>query len=615
MRQATHVLIITLFMTLGQAQDNSVKKINKINFIGVNSLTEKQVQDVLRIHEPRFLSTMTFDHRLVKLDAINIKTLYVSEGFLGVTVKDSVEILPDIANVYFIINEGKRYFIKSITIEGTQALTESNILNILGLKSGEVYNPVRTNLNFHLLENRYHEIGKLFASIKISDSIGDSVDIFVSIDEGADVYINDASIEGLGNIDSKIVQRELLFKNGDKYNQSDITNSQRQLLQTGIFSVANIIPTKHTNNDSLVNMLIELRKFKQFEWISEGGYYPIEFYEGTEPVLGAGLLVEWRNRSLFQTATNLSLKLSGQSLISNNTINPKVRFDISFANSWLYKMKIPTKAQLYFEIFKDYLSDGAYVTRYGVDLKNTYYLKKTNRRSFIETRLNLDRFSRENIVSMAQSNPQDFINITQDIGEINVEKHSFQINFRVDRSDNMLYPTKGFMCLGQINSTGGILGGNRDFLKLDLGFRVYQPIYKSIILGSRVKFGVIRGWDENYIDYLYDKFYLGGGNSLRGWDILRYRTDADNLPSGSIVRILNNWEIRFPLFWYFGGEIFLDGGHIYDSYKSLSLSDLQWNSGFGITLATPLGPVRLDAARQLEEKSGWKIHLGVQYIF
>ena len=110
---------------------------------------------------------------------------------------------------------------------------------------------------------------------------------------------------------------------------------------------------------------------------------------------------------------------------------------------------------------------------------------------------------------------------------------------------------------------------------------------------------MIVGWNEDYHDYLYDKFYLGGSNSLRGWDMLRYQTDENNLPSGDIIRILTNYEIRFPLFWLLGGEIFLDGGHIYESYNNISINDLSWDGGFGITLTTPLGPVRLMLQRHL----------------
>ncbi|MCJ7802417.1 MAG: BamA/TamA family outer membrane protein, partial [Candidatus Marinimicrobia bacterium] len=481
---------------------------------------------------------------------------------------------------------------------------------------GDAYNPVRTNANYHLLEDQYRKNGKLFATIDISDAIQDSVDINILIDEGPDVYINNTFITGLGIVDSVIVQRELLFEKGDKYNQSNIRNSQRQLLHTGIFSVANITPVKLTQSDSLVNLLIELRQFKPYEWLSEGGYYPIEYYEGTEPVPGAGVLVEWRNRSLGHSGTSLSLKLSGQTLISNNTFNPKLRFDVSLTNPWLYKFKIPTRTQLYLESFKDYISLGApYVTRYGIELINTYFLDQIDRRSYIETRLYLDRFSRKDYLYSETNLVTNETTGIESSQKIKVEKHSFEINFRLDKSDNVLYPTKGFIYLGQLNRTGGILGGNRDFYKLDFGIRGYKPIFKDIIFAGRLKYGMIVGWNADYHDYLYDKFYLGGSTSLRGWDMLRYRTDSNNLPVGDIIRILNNWEIRFPLFWLLGGEIFIDGGHIFDSYENISLKELSWNSGFGITLATPLGPVRLDAALPFEKNTGWQIQLGVQYIF
>ncbi len=616
MTKLIKILLIIVFVSIGLSQEGTLKKINSVNLIGVETFNEEQIHDLLRIHEATFLSKMEYDRRLIKLDDINIKTFYVSKGFLGVNVKDSISISNDLVDVYFIISEGKRYYIRSLIITGNESLSNNKISKILGLKQYKVFNPVRTNTNFHLLEDQYRKIGKLFAAINISDAIADSVDIDILINEGSDIYINDTIITGLGIVDSIVVQRELLFKKGDKYNQSSIDNSQRQLLRTGIFSVANITPIKVIEIDSLVNLLIELRQFKQHQWLSEGGYYPIEYYEGTEPVPGVGVLTEWRNRSLMNLSTSLALKLSGQAVISNNTLNPGIRFDISLANPWLYKIKIPTQLQIYLESFKDYISLGApYVTRYGIELINTYFLDQIERRSYIEIRLYLDRFSRKDYLLPENELFLNSVGSTKDGRKIKIEKHSFEINFRLDRSDNVLYPTKGFVYLGQLNRTGGILGGNRDFIKLDFGIRGYKPLFKDIIFAGRIKYGMIVGWNATYTDYLYDKFYLGGGNSLRGWDMLRYKTDSNDLPLGDIIRIMNNWEIRFPLFWILGGEIFIDGGHIYDSYENISLNKLSWNSGFGITLATPLGPVRLDAAHPLEKNTGWQIQLGVQYIF
>ncbi len=616
MSKLSIILFTIIFACIGFSQENIQRKINDVNLVGVENYSENQIRNMLRIHEAGFFSKMDFDRRLIKLDAINIKTFYVSKGYLGVTVKDSVSITNNLVDIYFLIDEGKRYFIRSLAITGNESLSNKTIYRILGLKKLRAFNPVKTNTNYNLLEDQYREIGKLFANINISDAIKDSVDINILINEGYDVYINNTFFSGLGNIDSAIVLRELLFKKGDKYNQSDINNSQRQLLQTGIFSVANITPVKLAKSDSLVNILIEFRPFKPREWLSEGGYYPIEYYEGTEPVPGAGVLVEWRNRSLINSGTSLSLKLSGQSLISNNTLNPKMRFDISLANPWLFKSKIPTRTQIYLESFKDYISLGApYVTRYGIELINTLFIDNIERRSYIETRLYLDRFSRKDYLYIDNDAPLNLIDNSENSQNIKIEKHSFEINFRLDKSDNVLYPTEGLVYLVQMTRTGGILGGNRSFGKFDIGIHAYKKLYKEIIFASRLKYGEIIGWDAIYHDYLYDKFYLGGSNSLRGWDMLRYRTDNNNLPVGDIIRIMGNWEIRFPLFWILGGEIFIDGGHIYSSFDDISLNKLSWDSGFGITLATPLGPVRLDAAHPLEKNANWQIQLGVQYIF
>ena len=616
MNRLVKILIFIIFTSVGFSQDNVLRKINDVNLIGVVNFEEKQIRNILRIHEAKFLSKMDFDRRLIKLDAINIKTFYVSKGYLGVTVKDSISIKNHLVDIYFHINEGKLYYIKSLDITGNESLTGKTISNILGLKQNKAFNPVRTNINYNLLEDRYREIGKLFADINISDSIKDSVDISILIDEGHDFYINNKLFTGLENVDSMIVDRELLFEKGDKYIQSNINNSQRQLLHTGIFSVANITPVKIATSDSLVNMLIELRQFKSREWLSEGGYYPIEYYEGTEPVPGAGVLVEWRNRSLVNSGTSLSLKLSGQSIISNNTLNPKIRFDISLANPWLLKFKVPTRTQIYLESFKDYISLGSpYVTRYGIELINTYFLDKIERRSYVETRLYLDRFSRKDYLYADSDSVLSLIDDPVSSGIIKIEKHSFEINFRFDRSDNILYPADGQIYTVHLNRTGGILGGNRSFSKFDIGVNVYKSLYKEIVLASRLKYGMIIGWNKEYSDYLYDKFYLGGSNSLRGWKMLRYQTDSNGLPLGDVIRIMSNWEIRFPLFWILGGEIFMDGGHIYSDFENISFSNLSWDSGFGITLATPLGPVRLDAAIPLEKNANWQIQLGVQYIF
>ena len=149
---------------------------------------------------------------------------------------------------------------------------------------------------------------------------------------------------------------------------------------------------------------------------------------------------------------------------------------------------------------------------------------------------------------------------------------------------------RGYVLFTEFISVGGLLGGNRTYQKIDTGIQGYLPIRKNWTMASRIKFGMIFDWDKDYDEYettlLYDKFYLGGSSSLRAWEPLKFLTDNDeNTPRGELIRLLLNWEIRFPIVWLLGGEIFLEGGQLTDKINNLTLKSIQWGKGFGITLA------------------------------
>jgi translocation and assembly module TamA len=102
---------------------------------------------------------------------------------------------------------------------------------------------------------------------------------------------------------------------------------------------------------------------------------------------------------------------------------------------------------------------------------------------------------------------------------------------------------------------------------------------------------------------------------LRAWEPLKFLTSEQHDPQGETVRFLTNWELRFPLFWLLGGELFLDGGYLVDAIPQGSWQKVVWGAGGGLTLKSPLGPVRLDYAYQLERPQNWQLQLGILYIF
>ena len=579
------------------------KTVKTVSILGSEIVKESLILSAMRTKKSTIFSSQEFDSRILRLDAISVKTLYISNGFLEVSVEDSIRIVDGKVHVFLKIFEGKQYFLRSVEIQGNQTITDKKINKILEFIPKKPYDPVTANKNLSLVRQEYEQYGKLFSSIMITDKIGDSVNVQLQIEEGPDVYIDTFFIEGLQNLGEDNVTREIEFKSGDLYKKEEIDLTKRRILQTGVFSYAGITPLPVAGSDTTVNVLIELRQFTPKQWSSEGGYFPIEYYRGVEPIPGIGGEIEWRNRSLSRSTTNFSARVIIQGLLSKDhlyLIYPKFGVDIDFSNQWFLERRIPTRIRLFYETFTNLGQEGSLtpVMRYGLQLTSH---KKFENFSFVEIGLNWEQF----------------IGFENDQQEI--EQRTFKLKGFLDKSDDPLFPYNGYRLTGEASQTGGILGGTRDYVKIDLGINKYNQIHKKIVLAVRLKYGMIFGWEGSYNDVQYEKFYLGGSSSLRGWDMLKFKVDENDMPNGDIIRLMMNWEIRFPLFWILGGELFIDGGYLTDSFRNQSINQIEWDGGFGITLMTPLVPLRLDFAIPLKKSTGdinsWKIQLGASYIF
>ena len=586
--------------------------INTITFIGNKNIKSQYLLNIINIQNKTFFTDQSFDRRVIKLDAISIKNYYLTNGYLDVAVIDSFQINQNKADIFFRISEGKQYYLNTININGNYSISDKEIFKILNLKKKKPFNPVAIQINRNRLDDRYFELSKLFTNIKIEPKVTDSVIVNISINEGPDVFIDKIFIDGINeSLDSNLVYRELLFSKKDKYLKSAIDLSQRKLMEIGIFSMAAITPIKNTTNDTTVNLLIELREMNRREILSSGGYYPITVNEGVDQVIALAGDIAWKDRRVLNSVASFQVKSSLAIPFEAGYQYPRFTFDMLISNQWILGLRIPSELKGFFQSFRNYNQDEG-IYRYGFQLAN---ILRLDDRSYIRAILRWELFD---------DNKRDNKN--------DIENRSFRLIGRFDRSNNPIYPSKGYILNTEIISVGGALGGNRTYQKLDIGIQGYSSIQKKSVLASRIKYGMIFNWKDNYDIYeslLYDKFYLGGSSSLRAWDPLKFLTEIDAgndlvgnaddriIPKGMLTRLLINIEVRFPIYRLFGGEVFLDGGQLTDIRNNISINDVKWGKGFGITFSSPFGPVRLDYSNKLEEnnlKNG-KLNLGLLYIF
>ena len=606
------IVICFIGLKIILANQDEKPEINTITFIGNKNIKSQFLLNIINIQNKTFFTDQSFDRRVIKLDAISIKNYYLTNGYLDVAIIDSFQINQNKADIFFRISEGKQYYLNTININGNYSISDKEIFKILNLKKKKPFNPVAIQINKNRLDDRYFELSKLFTNIKIEPKITDSVIVNIFINEGPDIFIDKIYIEGINeSLDSNLVYRELLFSKKDKYLKNAIDLSQRKLMEIGIFSMAAITPIKNTTNDTTVNLLIELREMNRREILSSGGYYPITVNEGVDQVIALAGDIAWKDSRVLNSVASFQVKSSLAIPFEAGYQYPRFTFDMLISNQWILGLRIPSELKGFFQSFRNYNQDEG-IYRYGFQLAN---ILRLDDRSYIRAILRWELFD---------DNKRDNKN--------DIENRSFRLIGRFDRSNNPIYPSKGYILNTEMISVGGALGGNRTYQKLDIGIQGYTSIQKKSVLASRIKYGMIFNWKDNYDIYeslLYDKFYLGGSSSLRAWDPLKFLTEIDAgndlvgnaddriIPKGMLTRLLINIEVRFPIYRLFGGEVFLDGGQLTDIRNNISINDVKWGKGFGITFSSPFGPVRLDYSNKLEEnnlKNG-KLNLGLLYIF
>ena len=607
MRKLKLFLLVAIAATISlYAQKSNTRTINSVSIIGHHSFSQRKLLEQIQLKPGSFLlfSRVEFDRRLLKLDAISLKNYYHSNGFLEVAVKDSFSVINDKVDIFFIIEEGKQYYLNSVNIIGLRSLKEKEVKSLLDLKTGNPYNPVQINTNLALLNEAFEEKGKLFYQFDIKQEVRDSVNITILINEGPDVYIHHAWVSGLELIDSSYVRKEFSFKKGDLFQKNLMDKTKRALLQSGFFSSVSLITHPLANSDSLVNIEVRMKEFRnRGELELEPGYEIIEYVPGVNSLVGLGGSVHWLDRMIFGSKNRFDAKGSVVMPSEEGFVYPRFSVAIKISNHRPFALRLPTQVKVFYQQFKNFGDEeGPYVRRFGLEYANIF--RWNRQRSFLDIGFRFELFDES------------------DVFKDQIEQRNFSIHLQQDNRDNPVYPSKGNVIIFRMDAFGGWLKGNRTYTKYDLDLRQYVSPIKNVTVAGRINVGLITGWSDDYDHYetvLFEKFYLGGSNTLRAWrplQFMTYQTEyGSTLPLGKTSKMLTNWEVRFPLFWRLGMVLFYDGGQISDSFQTVQWKDLQWNRGVGITINLPFAPIRVDYGESIENPNLNKIHFGILYSF
>ncbi|HEU0177296.1 MAG TPA: POTRA domain-containing protein [Blastocatellia bacterium] len=214
-----------------------------------------------------------FDSLLDDLE--RVRYFLGSRGFLEAKIGEpKIENLGDHAKITVTIEEGLRYRIGNISVKGAKLFTPERIIEISGLRTGEIVNAWVISENVYKgIKEVYGDQGYIQADVEFIPNFRPIypgapegiVDITLDIDEGRVFFISSVDFSGLVETDEQYLRDLLLVKEGDFCSRRMLVECLKRLNQLGLFEEIKekdmIIRTN--DKDQQVRLRIQVKEIKR----------------------------------------------------------------------------------------------------------------------------------------------------------------------------------------------------------------------------------------------------------------------------------------------------------------------------------------------------------------
>jgi len=554
-------------------------KVEQITFEGNQYFSDKKIKKAMETTEKGFFSFITSSGDLneteVNNDVIRIESLYKNNGFIDTKVSDPViNIGEEMISIHIKIKEGDQYKIEKIDIKGDLIVSKIKLLEFIQSKESKLYNRENIRKDILTISDIYSDRG--FANVDVSpltkkNDQKKTMTITFSINKGDPVYFNRINISGNLKTRDKVIRREIKIVEQDLYSKRNVQRSFKNLNRLDYFSQIDVKPVK-TTDENLMDLNISVVEKKTGSFSIGGGFSSNE---------GGFLIGSVEERNLFGRGQTLkvSARLGSESVLYN----------ISFFEPYIMDTKISGGIQIY-KIDKEY--DHYDKDAFGLTLSVGYKLFDYTR---IGMNYNIESFDIENVnTSETDMIPGSYLT------------SSIQPYIQYDSRDDLFLPTEGMKHKFSIEYGGEFLGGEIDYTKYLIEGSLFFPLFWKFTGSLHAEAGYLDDRNSSDIDIDYLRFYLGGMNSIRGFDSydIDGKRDEDDKDRGGEKYVQFNAEVTYILsdFYKLAGVLFYDRGDVYRINEDPDYGDQFSSFGTGVRWNSPVGPLRVEYAWVIDGK-------------
>lgn len=527
---------------------------------GIRQEVKKQAS-VWRLRDQPPITLGQLSYRMEQ-DRATIATVLESEGYYDAvfdvslnTNAQPIEVEIDIA-----LREPYRYRRVELTFLGQPDAELARIKTRLHkgdrVESEMVFDAEKQILNE--VKQQGYPFPKLAKRTVNVDRTEKQVDVLLTFDPGTKAYFGPVDVSGLDTLEDTYVRRQLPWKSGDHYDQRLVDRLQRRLLESGLFSRVQTAPTATATNLTSIPIDVALREREK---------RTVQLGVGISDI-GPEVKAFWEHRSIFGAGERF------ESSVEWNPINFGGKIQLSrpgFLDANQYLILESDAFREHPDAYDARKIRGTAMVRREFNSMLWGGLGIGYRHSLVEQTMNSERF-----------------------GQI-----LFPVEIEFDGRNDRLNPVRGMQFFGQLTYAEDTLGAE-GYLKSRLEARHYAMLSERHRLSSalRLCLGSIDGTGLGGIP-ADDRFYAGGGGSVRGYEYQSIGTVANQVPTGGDKLLEFSAELRMQPGQKLGYVLFLDGGTAYNGTLSGLDQSLRYGAGIGLRWFTPIGPLRMDAAYPL----------------
>lgn len=571
-----------------EIEEGKKVRIKKITFDGNSAYDSKKLKKLMETDEKGFFSWLTSSGDLnreeLQQDIYQLTAFYHNSGYAEARIGEpEIEYRGEWIYILIKINEGPRFKMGRIDLAGDFIVPEEELIAHVKVDEEPYYNRDAIRQDVLALTDIYADKGyahaDVFPEIK-TDPESLTIDITFHIAKNDPVYFERINIHGNTKTRDKVIRRELKVYEQELYSSKRLKRSVADLFRLDYFEDVKVNPRKGSAEDQMI-LDIEVVEKPTGTFTFGGGYSAVDKLY---------VMASVSERNFFGRGQILELAVQ--------TGGTSRQYTFGFTEPWLFDIPLSAGVDLY-KMERDY--DDYDRESLGGAVRFGYPLVDYTR-GYVKY-----AYDRSDITDISpEASPYIFAGRN--------EESSVSVSAVYDSRNRQFNPSEGSRHSITLKYAG--LGGNIGFTKVTAETGWYFPLFWGTVGFLHAEGGYI---EENSDKFLpdYERFYLGGINSVRGFDWRDISPVINkDIEIGGTEFLQFNVEFLFPIIKESGlvGLFFYDAGNAWAD-EGESVSGLRDSYGFGIRWYSPMGPLRLERGYIIDPRPGegsgrWEFSMG-----